>query len=909
MSTPVPSRDAELLRTLAERIDPADPGAFNNLGVLYHSKGMYAEAVTALLMAVTIDPRMPTAMRNLELAAARDGACDARLAALSARIAAKPDDRAAAREEARLLRLIGRHAESAHKLDALIAEDPEDGAALLERGWLEQRTGDLRRAQRWFERATNADGTNPIARLQLAEVMYQRGLNEQSLETLDGLLALEPDLSDAHLLRSFVLGDLGQNDAATLASRRAAALNPTLACVQPNLSLEHACVPVSEVSTLPTDASAVSAHDAGCATRTGAQRTIASRELARYGLGLAFRQRGYFTEARQQLTRALAHGEDESLVRHALAEIDLVLGRHDDAIAAYRQLLTAFGEQARWQNELGVALHQSGDLTGAAEAYRRAVRNDPRYAFAYNNLGVVLSDQGEGEAAREALERAATIEPTFVRAKLNRARSLARHDNLLGALGLLNEVTAFHGDNADVWNETALVLVALGRTDDAHRALATAISCDGNHAGARYALAELLHQRGDHDGALRETTQALAHAPMRPARRLTVSIELQRECPEAVGSLDLLALRATTPLVGAAIDGRALAELLPERAIPEPTREVASDVFGGVNAISTVGVKSPVDDDVTEADAFAARGLHGEALERYERECAMTEWAGPHEVWRRAAIGVVRAKCLLGRGAEARELLERLLAESDDASSDFGEVLALLAASRAAAWAADDGEPRLARAAIAQFLRVESRSAALLHFVGDVAMSMQEDSLAIVLFRRALAVDPSRPTPRVAIARLLRRRNDVLAARLELVAALAVAPALRDAVLELARLHCDTDHHELALSLLINHLHRDPTDTDALALLAHTLLLSGRTNDARLAVARARRHDALHPLALWLDGRILADQQRVREARDRWTQVIAAAPTSEAAGWARRALDDASVRTPAFHSENAEVSP
>jgi len=93
------------------------------------------------------------------------------------RIAADPDDREALREQAHLTRVIGRIPDAVRQLDALIAEDPDDGEALFERGLIEQRAGDLRRAQRWFERAVNA-GAVSDARLHLAEVLYQRGQNE-----------------------------------------------------------------------------------------------------------------------------------------------------------------------------------------------------------------------------------------------------------------------------------------------------------------------------------------------------------------------------------------------------------------------------------------------------------------------------------------------------------------------------------------------------------------------------------------------------------------------------------------------------------------------------------------------------------------------------------------------------------
>ena len=44
---PPAGRDVELLRAMRSRIDQRDPGAFNNLGVLYHTRGLHAEAVEA----------------------------------------------------------------------------------------------------------------------------------------------------------------------------------------------------------------------------------------------------------------------------------------------------------------------------------------------------------------------------------------------------------------------------------------------------------------------------------------------------------------------------------------------------------------------------------------------------------------------------------------------------------------------------------------------------------------------------------------------------------------------------------------------------------------------------------------------------------------------------------------------
>ena len=59
------ARDADLLRSLVHRIDPNDPGAFNNLGVLYHTKGLHPEAVDAFLRALAIDPGSASALAGL----------------------------------------------------------------------------------------------------------------------------------------------------------------------------------------------------------------------------------------------------------------------------------------------------------------------------------------------------------------------------------------------------------------------------------------------------------------------------------------------------------------------------------------------------------------------------------------------------------------------------------------------------------------------------------------------------------------------------------------------------------------------------------------------------------------------------------------------------------------------------
>lgn len=870
-------RNSVLLRALADRIDRTDASACNNLGVLYYSKGMFAEAVSSFLEALALSPRMAVAARNLAQAAAHPGACAAPRAQLEARLATNPSDGDARRELARLLRLLSQPDDAKTQLDALLAQDPDDVIALQEYGRLEQHSGDLGRAQRWFERALAIDPADHAVRLHLAEVHYHRGANHDALRELTTLLAGDPRMAEAHLLRGYVLGDMGRESEATEATRQAAELDPALATLQPDLALDARFAPGAGGGAVAAPALPVTRGLQQTPMRSG---VISNESLARHGLGLAFRQRGYFAEARVEFERALARGEDAQLVHHALAELDLVQGRPADAQLRYERLLETRGDDARLWVEHGVALHQAGKLEAAADSYRRALRSEPRHALAYNNLGVALANLGDQVAAREALQHAAQLSPDLVVARLNLARWHREQHDAVASVAVLRELVTFRPALASAWSALASVLLTTGQHHEALEAATSAVEHAPDDAEARYARADVLGAIGDGDRALEETERALRLSPLRQTPRLAVQIPLQHECPESVGRLDLLALQADAPLAGEAVTSNDVAELLPEVANDSAPDHPAQDPEYAAVLTLQHG-----------ADGYAARGLHGEAYDRYQQVRALSQSAPAWSTMpdgartlRSALLGEIRSACLLGRGADVIGLVDRLgAAESEDV-----EVLALLAASHAAL--GDTYGERVARSAIQKLLQRDPRSAALLHFTGDAAAQLGDPGLSIPLYRRALALDPARPSARIAIARVLLASGDTLAAHLELVAALALVPHSREAVLELAALHIAHERADVAIPLLSRHLERAGADVDALAALGLALRAAQRTNDARAAVQRARRFAPDHPEALWLDGLLLSDQGRTRDARSRWGRLIAMAPGSAAATRARDAL-------------------
>jgi tetratricopeptide (TPR) repeat protein len=274
-----------------------------------------------------------------------------------------------------------------------------------------------------------------------------------------------------------------------------------------------------------------------------------------------------------------------------------------------------------------------------------------------------------------------------------------------------------------------------------------------------------------------------------------------------------------------------------------------------------------------DADGAAAQAMQEDALARYGQARRSIEGPsvptapGPLQpLWQRATVGEARSLCLLGRGEDALALLKRAGALwPHDA-----EILALFAFASAADAQHHPGSAEAARVAMRRLLQQDVPSAALLHFVGDAAMLLRDDSFALTFYRRALAKDPARSSARVVIARLLRQRGDLLAARLELLAALSARPRWVEAMLELSRVSLDALRHADARRLLVDVLTEHPAHREALPLLMEVLVSEERLGDARILVDRVLHRDPEHFAARWFDGVLLSKQSRMSEALARW---------------------------------------
>lgn len=115
--------------------------------------------------------------------------------------------------------------------------------------------------------------------------------------------------------------------------------------------------------------------------------------------------------------------------------LDLELaGRGDEARDAYRAALKMDPKHIAARINLGRLLHAADQPEEAESHYRAALEQDPHNALAAFNLGVALEDQDKLEAAVEAYHRTLSLDKDYADAHFNLSRLLEAGGDNRGAL-------------------------------------------------------------------------------------------------------------------------------------------------------------------------------------------------------------------------------------------------------------------------------------------------------------------------------------------------------------------------------------------------------------------------------------------------------------------------------------------
>ena len=196
-------------------------------------------------------------------------------------------------------------------------------------------------------------------------------------------------------------------------------------------------------------------------------------------LAMIAHSRGQVEAAADHIRRAAKLDPANSDYQAHACEIFRRAGLVDEALAAGRAAVRLAPTPPGPQNNLGLALQDSGDLAAAEACFRRVIDVNPQYARAHHNLGIVLRLQNRIEEAAHALADALRLQPDYPQA--------------LNTLGVVRKLQH--------------------RLDEALECLRRALTLRPEYPSALLNLANALSESGRDDEALNRMRDALRLKP------------------------------------------------------------------------------------------------------------------------------------------------------------------------------------------------------------------------------------------------------------------------------------------------------------------------------------------------------------------------------------------------------------
>ena len=202
---------------------------------------------------------------------------------------------------------------------------------------------------------------------------------------------------------------------------------------------------------------------------------------------------------------------DQLMGLYRQGQLELVVDQTQDLTVQFPKAITLW-------NMLGASAAQLGKLDQAVKAFEEIISLNPNQASSYYNLGNALKDQGKVEEAIEAYNKALVIKPDYEAALNNVVIALKTQDEsdekrIKKALETYNKAQTLKADNANSYFSRALDLQAKSKLDEAIEAYTKALAIKPDYADAYYNMGNVFKDQSKFDEAIEAYTKALAIKP------------------------------------------------------------------------------------------------------------------------------------------------------------------------------------------------------------------------------------------------------------------------------------------------------------------------------------------------------------------------------------------------------------
>lgn len=188
-------------------------------------------------------------------------------------------------------------------------------------------------------------------------------------------------------------------------------------------------------------------------------------------------------------------------------------GQAEPAIAALQQAVQLLPTNAAAWNYLGVAYHQAGQWTNAADAYIRALRFNRDLLEVRFNLGCLWLEQNRWADAKTELTAYTLRRGNDAAGWTQLGLAQYQTREWTGAEKSFREAIQLEATNAAAWNGLGLALAQRNRWREAAEAFNTALQLSPDDRAALLNLATVEQQQGNTTTAVRHYREYLARQP------------------------------------------------------------------------------------------------------------------------------------------------------------------------------------------------------------------------------------------------------------------------------------------------------------------------------------------------------------------------------------------------------------
>jgi tetratricopeptide (TPR) repeat protein len=488
--------ERKVLLSFASRVERSDPGALNNLGVLYFRKGMYEEAMEQFKEALKVDPKFDLAGENLQYLFSETGLEDPDVRRWRDEVKKDPENFEAVLRLGVSYQNMGRFREASEFLGAVVEKNPEHMLARAHLASTLKAQGLYQQALEHYLFISGQFAKSAVFHTDLGEVYYNLGRTEESIAELGAAMKLDADYWRSHFLLSFAYGDNGQLQEALEESRVASRLNPSFQNTEANLTL-----------------SGYGKEGASDASRAAVSKEVASLESTSFTLGMAYRERGFTKEALREFQKALQDMSDTDRVHTEIGKIHVAEGDLEAAAEAFLRTLEANPDHAEAYRLLGCVYHVRNEFHEAARCYLQAYRLNCADADTMNNLGVLLYQVGFKEEAERMFKKGLNLKLYHLELNYNFLNCHLLREEYLMAENLIQRFEAFMGKSTLLYEKHAILNYKMNRLTLALFDIESALSLDKNNGDALYLKALIFLREEDFQGAINAVLDAAKISP------------------------------------------------------------------------------------------------------------------------------------------------------------------------------------------------------------------------------------------------------------------------------------------------------------------------------------------------------------------------------------------------------------